>query len=138
MAIRYRGARGDLTGSERVSWEIDRGLSYVPSPVLAGGRIFFLQRFSGILSCYELSTGEACYDQQRIEGYENIYASLVAAKDRVYSVSRDGSAVVFRASGDFEILARNELDDVFNATPAIAGDTIVLRGNRYLYGIAAE
>lgn len=138
IAIRYRGATGDLTGTERVAWEIDRGLSYVPSPVLAGGRIFFFQRFSGILSCYELSTGSACYDQQRIEGYDNIYASLVAAKDRIYSVSRDGSAVVFRASGDFEILARNELDDVFNATPAIVGDTIILRGDRYLYNIGAE
>ena len=103
-----------------------------------GGRVFFFQRFSGILSCYELSSGNACYDQQRIEGYENIYASLVAAKDRIYSVSRDGSAVVFRASGDFEILAKNELDDVFNATPAIVGNRIVLRGDRYLYNIAAE
>jgi len=63
---------------------------------------------------------------------------LVAAKDRVYSVSRDGSAVVLRASGDFEILARNELDDGFNATPAIVGDTIVLRGDRYLYSIGAD
>jgi outer membrane protein assembly factor BamB len=138
MAIRYRGAKGDLTGTERVSWETERGLSYVPSPVLVGGRVFFLQRFSGILSCYELSSGDACYDQQRIEGYEDIYASLVSAGDRIYSVSRDGSAVVFRASGDFEILARNELDDVFNATPAIVGDTIVLRGDRYLYSIGAE
>ncbi len=138
MAIRYRGAQGDLTGTEHISWETDRGLSYVPSAVLVGGRVFFFQRFSGILSCYELSSGNACYDQQRIEGYEDIYASLVAAKDRVYSVSRDGSAVVFRASGDFEILARNELDDVFNATPAIVGDTIVLRGDRYLYSIGAE
>jgi len=135
MAIRYRGAQGDLTGSDRVRWETDRGLSYVPSAVLVAGRVFFFQRFSGILSCYELSSGKACYDQQRIDGYENIYASLVAAKDRVYSVSRDGSAVVFRASGDFEILGRNELDDGFNATPAIVGDTIILRGDKYLYNI---
>jgi len=138
MAIRYRGARGDLTGTEHVSWETDRGLSYVPSAVLVGGRIFFFQRFTGILSCYELSSGQACYDQQRIEGYEGIYASLVATKDRIYSVSRDGSAVVFGAGGEFKVLARNELDDVFNATPAIAADALILRGDRYLYNISAE
>ncbi|NIL99487.1 MAG: PQQ-binding-like beta-propeller repeat protein [Acidobacteria bacterium] len=138
MAIRYPGARGDLTGSDRVWWEAEIGLSYVPSAVLAGGRVFFFQRFAGILSCYELASGEACYDRQRIDGYEDIYASLVAAGDRAYSVSRDGSGLVFSTTGEFEVLARNELDDVFNATPAIVGDTIILRGDRYLYNISAE
>ena len=137
MAIRYPGARGDLTGSERVRWETDRGLSYVPSSVLVDGRIYFFQRFSGILSCHELATGEACYDQQRISGFENIYASPVAAGDRIYAVSRDGETVVFRAGTEFEILARNQLDDGFNATPAIVGDTLILRGDRFLYAIAA-
>jgi len=135
MAIRYPGARGDLTGSDRIRWATDQGLSYVPSAVLVDGRIFFFQRFAGILSCYELVSGKACYDQQRIEGYENIYASPVSAGGKIYSVSRDGSAIVFRAAGDFAILSRNELDDVFNATPAIVGDTIILRGDRYLYNL---
>ena len=98
----------------------------------------FFQRFTGILSCYALATGAACYDQQRIEGLDNIYASPVAAKDRIYSVSRDGVAVVFRAGETFEVLATNRLEDTFNATPAIVGDEIVLRGDRYLYSLAAE
>lgn len=138
MAIRYRGASGDLTGTERVIWEAERGLSYVPSAVLVNGRVYFFQRFSGILSCYELKSGKACYDQQRIEGFENIYASPVAAGDRIYSVSRDGVAVVFRAGDAFEVLATNRLEDTFNATPAIVGDTIFLRGDRYLYSLAEK
>ena len=44
----------------------------------------------------------------------------MGAADRIYAVSRDGSAVVFRAGDRFELLATNLLDDVFNATPAIA------------------
>ena len=138
MAVRYAGARGELTGTDRVAWETGRGLSYVPSAVLVDGRIFFYQRFTGILSCYELLTGEACYEQQRIEGFESIYASPVAAAGRIYSFSRDGSAVVLRAGKSFEVLARNRLDDVFNATPAIVGDSIILRGDRYLYRIGAR
>jgi len=138
MAIRYRGARGDLTGSDRVAWETDRGLSYVPSAVLLDGRIYFYQRFTGILSCYRLASGKPCYDQQRIEGLENIYGSPVAAGNRIYTVSRDGTTLVFGAGDEFEILAKNQLDDVFNATPAIVGDTIVLRGDNYLYGLAKE
>lgn len=135
MAIRYRGARGDLTGTDRVRWQIEEGLSYVPSAVLVDGRVHFFQRFSGILSCYELATGEACYERRRLEGFENIYASPVAAGDRIYSIARDGTAIVFRAGKEFEILARNKLEDVFNATPAVVGDRIVLRGDRYLYAI---
>ena len=138
MAIRYRGARGDLSGSDRVAWETDRGLSYVPSAVLLDGRIYFYQRFTGILSCYRLASGKPCYDQQRIEGLENIYSSPVAAGNRIYTVSRDGATLVFGAGDEFEILAKNQLDDVFNATPAIVGDTIVLRGDNYLYGLAKE
>ena len=45
---------------------------------------------------------------------------------------------MFSAGADFKILARNELDDVFNATPAIAGNALILRGDRYLYSISAE
>lgn len=135
MAIHYAGARGDVTGTDRILWSADQGLSYVPSAVLVDGRIHFFQRFTGILSCYELATGKACYDRQRIDDFENVYASPVAAGDRIYAFSRDGDAVVFRAGPEFEILARNELDDVFNATPAIVGDTLILRGDRNLYRI---
>ena len=34
MAIRYAGAKGDLTDSDAVAWRLDVGLSYVPSPAL--------------------------------------------------------------------------------------------------------
>lgn len=136
MAVRYPGAKGDLTGTDRVVWETDRGLSYVPSAVLLDGRIYFFQRFTGILSCFTLTTGKPCYDQQRIENHENVYASPVAAGDRIYSVTRDGGAVVFSTGDEFEVLGRSELDDVFNATPAIVGDSLILRGDRFLYRIA--
>ena len=135
MAIRYPGARGDLTGSERIAWSTDRGLSYVPSPVLHEGKLYFLQRFSGILSCRDLATGEPCYEQRRIEGLDNVYASLVAADGRLYAVSRDGAAVVLEAGAEPVVLATNTLDDSFSATPAIVGSTIFLRGEDALYAI---
>jgi outer membrane protein assembly factor BamB len=138
MAIRYVGAKGDITDGEAVAWRLDRGLSYVPSPVLYDGKLYFFQRFSGLLSCYDLATGEACYEQQRIEGLDNIYASPVAAAGRIYAVSREGTTVVFRHGAEFGILATNELDDTFDATPAIVGDTIYLRGHRHLYSLAEQ
>ena len=136
LAIRYLGARGDLTGSDAVAWTLDSGLSYVPSPVLVDGKLYFLERFKGMLSSYDLKTGEAQYAQQRIEGLGNIYASPVAARGRIYLLDRDGNAVVFKSGKQFELLAENKLDDVFDASPVVAGNELFLRGHRHLYSIA--
>jgi len=138
MAIRYAGAKGDISDSDRVMWKIDRGLSYVPSPVLYDGKLYFFQRFSGVLSCYDLKTGKAHYTEQRVEGVSNIYASPVGAGGRVYVVDREGAAAVFRHGETFELLANNKLDDVFDASPVIAVDELYLRGHKYLYKVAKD
>jgi hypothetical protein len=38
---------------------------------------------------------------------------------------------------EFKVLAKNKLYDVFDASPAIAGDEIYFRGHQNLYCIAA-
>ena len=48
-------------------------------------------------------------------------------------VARDGGAVVLRKSNQLEVLAQNRLDDGFDASPAIAGSQMFLRGRRSLY-----
>ncbi len=138
MAIRYRGAKGDITESDAVAWRIDSGLSYVPSPLLYDGKLYFLERFQGMLSCYDLESGTAHYQKQRLEGMGNIYASLVGANGRVYILSRDGNAVVFRHGEKFEILAQNKLDDAFDASPVIVGRDLYLRGHEHLYRLAEQ
>jgi len=137
MGIRYAGAKGDITASDHVAWRTDRGLSYVPSPLLYNGKLYFLKRFSGIVACLDLKTGAVVYEDQRIDGVEAIYASPVAAGGRVYVIDRGGNAVVFRAGADFEVLAQNKLDDAFDASPVIVGDTLYLRGHEHLYAIGA-
>ena len=138
MAIRYRGAKGDITEGKEVAWRIDEDLSYVPSPLLYDGKLYFLKRFSGILSCYDLSSGEPLCERQRLEGVGDVYSSLVGAGGRIYVLDRDGAAVVFRHEKGVEILATNKLDDAFDASPVIAGDELYLRGHTYLYSVAAS
>jgi len=138
MAIRYPGARGDLTGGSAVAWRTDQGLSYVPSPLLYDGRLYLLERFQGMLSCLDIASGKPFYAKQRLEGMGNIYASPVGASGRVYLLDRDGNAMVLRHAETFEIMARNKLDDGFDASPVIAGDALYLRGHRSLYSLAAS
>ncbi len=137
LAVRLDGARGDITGTDQVIWSVDRDTPYVPSPLLHDGIIYFTKVNRGILSAYDARTGEALYANQRLGSVRNVYASPVAVGDRVYFASRDGEFLVARAGPTFEVLAESELDDRFDASPAIVGDTIYLRGRRSLYCIAA-
>ena len=55
---------------------------------------------------------------------------------RVYILGRDGTALVLNNGPELEILATNSLDDGFDASPAIIGDEMYLRGYRHLYRIS--
>jgi hypothetical protein len=62
----------------------------------------------------------------------------VGAKDRLYVSSESGITYVIKDGDQFEIIARNTLDDGNFASFAIAGNEIFIRGFRYLYCIAEE
>jgi hypothetical protein len=48
-------------------------------------------------------------------------------------VGRNGTTVVIAHSDTLEILATNKLDDPIDASPAIAGNDLLLRGRDHLY-----
>ena len=51
---------------------------------------------------------------------------------------RDGNAVVLENGPELEIVEQNSLDDGVDASPAIVGDEMYLRGYRYLYRISED
>ena len=73
-----------------------------------------------------------------MSGIRDVYASPVIAAGRLYVTSRDGVTLVATAGPEFEILSMNRLDDGFDASPAVVGGEIYLRGRQYLYCIAAD
>jgi outer membrane protein assembly factor BamB len=135
-AIRLDEARGDVTGGNAIAWTLDRDTPYVPSPLLYGGSLYLLKSNSGILSAFEARTGRPHYQARRLPGISEVYASPVAARDRVYVTGRDGTTLVIRHGPTFEVLATNVLDDGFDASAALLGGDLYLRGYRYLYDIA--
>jgi outer membrane protein assembly factor BamB len=127
---------GDLTGTGAIAWSLDRDTPYVPSPLLYGGVLYLLKSNSGILSVFDAKTGTPHYRLQRLQALPNVYASPVGADGRVYITGREGTTLVIRHGAKFEVLATNHLDDEFEASPALVGNEIYLRGNSYLYCIA--
>ena len=136
LAVSLADASGDVTDSEAVVWSLDRDTPYVPSPLLHQGVLYLVKGNSGILSAFDASTGVQFYGPERLPGIRSLYASPVAVNDRIYVPGREGTTLVLKAGREFEVVSTNDLDDGFDASPAIAGDELYLRGQRYLYCIA--
>lgn len=133
-ALRLTGAAGELAGTEHELWTYRRNAPYVPMPLVVGELLFFLRGSSGTLQCLEAATGKVVYDGERLREKE-IFASPVAVGDRVYVPARSGTTIVFRAGREYQELARNELDAVFDGSPVVIGDRLYLRGRTKLYCI---
>jgi len=126
-------AEGDVTDSNVIAWRYNRDTPYVPSPLLYGERLYFNKVNSAILTCLDVRTGQPVIEATRLPDLNNIYASPVGAADRVYIVGRDGTTLVLKNSGKLDFLATNKLDDPIDASPAIVGKQILLRGRKNLY-----
>jgi outer membrane protein assembly factor BamB len=138
LAIKLAGATGDLTDSPSILWKHTRSTPYVPSPLLYDDKLYFFAVNNAMLSCVDAKTGKPLADAERIEDLQGVYASPVGAKDRVYLIGRNGAAKVIKNSGRIEVLASNRLNDRIDASPAIAGKEMFLRGHEHLYCLAEK
>lgn len=138
LAIRLKGARGDITDSNNIAWRLDRLTPYVPSPMLYKGTLYFLRHNQGILTGLDAETGDFKLGPFRLSGIREVFASPVAAADRVYITDRQGTTLVFSHGNDPQPLALNRLNDSFSASPALVDNELYLRGESYLYSIAEK
>ena len=137
LAIKL-GSQGDLTNTDAILWKHNKATPYVPSPLLYGDRIYFFSGNNGVLSAFDTKTGQPVLDTQRLSDIEGVYSSPVGAADKIYLLGRNGAAVVIKRSDKLEPIATNKLDDRFEASPALVGKEIFLRGQKNLYCIAEK
>ena len=78
--VRIAEAKGNIDGTSAVLWSLDRDTPYVPSPILVDGVLYFLKTNSGILSAFDVKTGKPHYQNQRLDGVPNVFASPVSAQ----------------------------------------------------------
>ncbi len=126
---------GDLKETGKIAWRYAKGTPYVPSPLLIGDRLWFTQGNTQILTVLDASTGKPVIDQQRLPQITAIYASPVCAGARIYFTGRNGTTVVVKQSDNLEVLAVNKLDDTIDASPAVVGKQLFLRGEKFVYCI---
>ena len=119
-----------------VAWCDWRGAPYNPSTVVDGSRLFVLFDF-GFLAGYDAATGRPLFERQRIPDGRHFTSSPWAANGKIFCLNEDGKTFVYRSGDACELLHVNPLaeDDMCMATPALAGDHLLIRTSARLYCI---
>ncbi|MEI8114281.1 MAG: PQQ-binding-like beta-propeller repeat protein [Bacteroidia bacterium] len=136
-AIDLAKAKGDITSTSAILWEYNQDASYTPSPVLMDGKLYFLKGNSGVITCLNAKDGKVVYSNQKLDGITNIFSSPTGSKDQIY-VAATNVVDVLKAGSEFSLLAKNTLDDTFEASPVVVGNELFLRGYKYLYCISEK
>ena len=127
---------GDITGKkEAMAWKQDKSGNYMQTPVIAGGIGYFCLD-SGVLSAFQMATGERLYQQRLGGGTSGFSSSAVAANGRLYITNEDGHTYVLAQGNTYKVLAENEVGETVMASPALSGDTLYVRGRTHLFAIA--
>jgi outer membrane protein assembly factor BamB len=137
FAVRLDGAEGDVTETDHVLWRRRRGTPYVPSPLLRGEWLYFMNHYQGFLTRVHGPTGDEPRRPVRLVGMREVYASPIAAGEHIYVTDRSGVTAVLRDDPEdgLVLVGQNALDDRISASLAIVGDEILVRGDRFLYCI---
>ena len=130
LAIKM-GGQGDQT-DKAIRWRYTKPVPQVPSTLLYHNVLYMIND-SGILISFDPATGNVL-KQGRLHGaIDKYFSSPVAADDKVFLIGQGGQVSVVKATGDWEVITVNELDDECYATPAIADGRIYIRTRSALY-----
>jgi outer membrane protein assembly factor BamB len=136
------GAAGDISVADgqapgpAFAWTQPAAAPYNTTTLLYRGIVYSLLDF-GLMSAYDAATGAPHYERVRIPGGRAFTASPWAANGKVYCMDEDGVTYVIPAGREFKLLHTNSLgeDDMGMASPAAAGDSLIVRTSERVYCI---
>jgi outer membrane protein assembly factor BamB len=134
------GGNGDVSltpGKDAtVAWFQPMAAPYIPTTVLYDHRLYVLYDH-GTVSAFDSETGRPIYERQKLPGAKQFTSSPWAASGHLFCIDEDGVTHVVRAGDKFEVVCKNRLgdDDACLATPAIAGDRLLIRTAARVYCI---
>lgn len=134
------GATGDLTlqdgqsSNDFIVWSSQKIAPYNPSTIVNDGRLFVLYD-RGFMSSFNSKTGNPLFEAQPLNRGSEFTASPWSYDGKLFCINEDGMCSVIKAGDTLEILHTNSLadDDVTLATPAIAGDRLLIRTDKRVY-----
>lgn len=124
---------GDEQHGPQEVYRLQQGISYVPTPVVAGD-LLFLWGDRGVVACHDVATGRMHW-RQRVGG--DYHSSPLRIGNCILGFSRDGEAVMLAADRKFKLLGRYSLGEPTSATPAVAHNRLYVRTIATLFCIGA-
>ncbi len=128
-AFRF-GGEGDISLSNFI-WGESAHVPHVTSPLVYNNRVYMVKS-GGIVSCFRAEEGDLLYSE-RIGTAGAYFASPVAVNGKILFTSRTGVITIVEAGDHMNILAKNDLDEVIVATPAIIDNKLYIRTTNSLY-----
>jgi outer membrane protein assembly factor BamB len=132
VAIRPDG-KGDVTETH-VKWMERKGAPHTPSPLLVGDELYVVSD-GGVATCLDAKTGMQHW-QQRLGGAFS--ASPIYADGKIYFQNERGVGYVVKADKQFELLAKNDLEERSLASYAAADGALFIRTEEHLYRIETK
>jgi outer membrane protein assembly factor BamB len=129
--------KGDETSNQFVAWSAPRDGSYMTTPIAYGDYVYNC-RWNGVLSCYEDKSGIRLYQERLGGGTSAFSSSAVAGDGKIFLPSEEGDIYVVKAGPRFEVLAKNSMDEICMASPAISGGVIYFRIQSHLVAVTAR
>jgi outer membrane protein assembly factor BamB len=115
-----------------VAWSKMQAGPGMASPVVVGDYLYIPGR--GILTCYSAKDGTVEFKERMQLG--SVAASMWAAGNRIFLMDESGKTLAIEVGSEFKVVATNQIaDDLFWSTPAIAGNSLLIRGTKRLYCI---
>jgi outer membrane protein assembly factor BamB len=136
------GASGDIsleegeTENEFIAWSHPKSGPYNPTTLVYDGRLYVLYD-RGFFECFDAGDGSTVYERKRLPDGRAFTASPWAGGGKIFCLNEYGATYVVEAGDEYRLLHTNELaeDDMCMATPAIAGDRLLIRTAARLYCI---
>jgi outer membrane protein assembly factor BamB len=127
-----QGATGDLTIKDAV-WTTKRGVPTRPSLLLIDDLLYMVSD-NGVATCVEAKTGKEVW-HERLGGAFS--SSPIYAAGHIYMCDDSGKTHVLEPGRTFKEIAVNKLDGGCMASPAVVGDSLLLRTKTHLYCIGS-
>ena len=103
--------------------------------VAIGDIVYCTPGYSAPINQFDAATGDVLW-RERLGGRYS--ASPVWAEDRIYFLSEKGETVVIRCGPEFEVIARNKLEEKCCASPAVSQANIFIRSENNLFCIGPK
>jgi len=125
--------KGDITKTN-VLWKFKSPILQLLTPLIKDGLIYTIDT-RNVLYCLDTQSGAEVYSRKLKQKYNS---SPVYANGNIYFISVKGETMILKAGRELKIIAENKLPGEVYATPAIVGNSILLRTDTQLYRIGTN